>query len=257
MLRFSSFLFALVSLPLLSATIIPFERETPRVDRYHHISSDSRASSNYLSRYGIDDELNRYWRGFSFSNRGPNDIVPAKPEGINYAFRDYFFTSDDHSQRETYLWITDYNGSGRTSDYFETILFFLPRENQMHVEELSDELVVTLGTGEEVIFSTKNKTLLSGVLKEEAVDLNPNRSLRKYARIQYSGKGLIIRSDAKGSDPRLTPSLQVLKNGEAPCKISSETFWTQEGHPKFKFVSDQEALKVIEEKCGVGYTISK
>lgn len=257
MLRLSSFLLTLISIPLFAATVIPFEREVPRVDRYNHISSDNRTSSNFISRYGVDDYMNRYWRGFSLNNRGPNDIVPQRPEGINYAFRDYFFTSDDHSQRETYLWITDYNGSGRTSDYFETILFFLPRENQMHVEELNEEMIVTLGTGEEVIFSTKSKTLLSGVLKEEPVDLNPNRSERKYARIQYSGNGLIIRSDAKGSDPRLTKSLQVLKKGEVPCKIPSDTFWTQEGHPKFKFVSDQVALKVIEEKCGSGYTISK
>jgi hypothetical protein len=254
MLRLSSFLIALISTPLIAATIIPFEREAPRVDRYNHISSDNRTSLNYLTRYGVDEGMLRYWRGFSLTNRGPNEIVTPTPESMNFAFRDYFFTSDDHSQRETYLWITDYNGSGRNSDYFETILFFLPRKNQMHVEELNNELIVTLGTGEEVIFSSKSKTLLSGVLKEGPVDLNPKRSERKHAQVQYFGKGLIIRSDSKGSDPRLTPSLQVLKKGETPCKISSETFWTQEGHPKFKFVSDHEALKIIEEKCGSAFT---
>jgi hypothetical protein len=243
-------LWLLVSPYLMAATFIPFERETPRVNEYSYILSNNQHSSFYNSQFGVDKDENRYWRGFSFYNVGPNDIVTTEPLGLDNAFREFFFLSDDHSQRDSYLWVTDYNGSGRTSDYLETILYFLPRKNQMHVEEVADRLVVTLTTGEEVILASKNRTIISGILSEEAVDLNPDRSQRKQPRVHYKGKGLVIRSDSRGSDPRLSSSVQILKEGLKPCKLPGKVFWTQEGFPKFRFVSDEEAYKVIAEKCG-------
>lgn len=243
-------LWLLVSPCLMAATVIPFEREIPRVEKYYYIVSNNQHSSLYNSQFGVDEKENRYWRGFSFYNVGPNDIVTTEPTGLDNSFREFFFLSDDHSQRGSYLWVTDYNGSGRTSDYMETVLYFLPRSNQMHVEEVADRLVVTLTTGEEVIFASKNRTIISGILSEEAVDLNPDRSQRKQPRVHYKGEGLVIRSDSRGSDPRLSPSLQILKVGKEPCKLPSKVFWTQEGFPKFKFITDEEAYKVIAEKCG-------
>lgn len=246
-------LWLLVSPYLMAATVIPFEREIPRIEQYSYIASNNQHSLVYNSQFGVDEKENRYWRGFSFYNVGPNDIVTTEPRGLENAFREYFFISDDHSQRDSYLWVTDYNGSGRTSDYLETILFFLPRKNQMHIEEVADRLIVTLTSGEEVILASKNRTIISGILSEEPVDLNPDRSQRKQPRIHYKGKGLVIRSDSRGSDPRLSSSVQILKKGLAPCKLPGKVFWTQEGFPKFKYVTDEEAYRVIEENCGQEY----
>lgn len=186
-------------------------------------------------------------------NNGTNDIVPTTVTDYDFAYRNFDFVTDDHSQRDTFLWMTDYIGSGLTSDMFETAMVFLPRENQMHVEETTDELIVTLVTGEEVIYAKDSRKIKSGVLTERAVDFNPDRSARKFADVSYSGKGLVIRSDAKAADPRLAKNVQILKAGFKPCVVAGKNFWTQEGFPKFKFITDDEAYKKISELCGEEY----
>lgn len=237
-----------------AATIIPFERDEARVDSYDYITARNDESNVYRTEYGADSAENLFRRGFSFTNHGPNDIVPTEPnDTFEYPTRDFFFVSDDGAKRDTYLWITDYVGSGRTSDYFETMLVFLPRLGQMHVEEKEENLNVTLTTGEEMVVFKKYKTLNGGVMTEGPVDLNPNRALRSHAQISYSGKGIMLRSDTKGSDPRLAPFVYVYKKGLPACKIPGPTFWTQDGFPKFKFVNDEDAYAVIKEKCGEQY----
>lgn len=236
-----------------AATIIPFERDVPRVDKYDYITSNNRESKHFRNMFGADDQGQLYYRGFGIQNLGPNHIVPTIPENLENPGRDYYFGTDDRARRDTYLWVTDYNGSGRISDFAETILFFLPRNNQFHVEEQNDSLSVTLSTGEEVSFFTKYKTLNGGVLEEAPLDLHPDRAQRKHAQINYSGKGTIIRSDAWGADPRLAKNVQVLKAGLPACRIAGNVFWTQEGFPKFKFTRDEDAYSVILAKCGKGY----
>lgn len=248
----------LIALPLiassaLAATIVPFERDISRIDKYYYIMADNQDSRHYQSHYGADTAENLYYRGFSIVNHGPNDIVTTKPEHYEHPGREYGFFNNDRARRDTFLWVTDYIGSGNISDYAETILFFLPRNNQFHVEEREETLEVTLTTGEEVTFFKKYKTLDGGMLTEKPLDMNPNRSERKHAQVNYSGKGIIIRSDAWGADPRLTKTVQILKNGLKPCILPGPLFWTQEGFPKFKFVSDEEAYRVIEDKCGAKY----
>lgn len=243
----------LLSTPVFAATVIPFERDVPRVSEYSFITSTNQESRHFSSAFGGDENNELYYRGFYIQNVGPNIIVPTEPTSVDFANREYFFMTDDRSKRDTYIWMTDYIGSGWTSDYFETVLMFLPRKNQMHVEESDQDLIVTLSTGEEVTFFKKYKTLNGGVLKEAPVDFNPNRNMRSHAQISYSGKGTIIRSDAKGADPRLASSVQILKGELKPCKLPGSIFWTQEDFPKFKFVSDEEAYEVIKEKCGTQY----
>lgn len=250
----SIILASLVSTTAFAGNIIPFERDAARVEKYDYITGRNDESNVYRSEYGADTEQNLYRRGFSFTNHGPNDIIPTEPnDTFEYPTRDFFFVTDDGAKRDTYLWITDYVGSGRTSDYFESMLVFLPRLGQMHVEEKEQNLHVTLTTGEEMVVFKKYKTLNGGVMTELPVDLNPDRALRNHAQISYSGKGIMLRSDTKGSDPRLAPFVNVYKKGLPACKIPGPTFWTQDGFPKFKFVNDEDAYAVIAEKCGEHY----
>ncbi len=249
------FLFFSLLLPSLSfaGTIIPFEREAPRVDKYSYVGSQHSTSGNYTIDFAGDADDKTYSQGFSVSNYGPNEIVPEQPFSMNRIERNFAFVTDDKSQRENYLWISDYNGSGYLSDYFETAIVFLPRLGQMHVEETEDTLLVTIPTGEEVIFSKKHKAIVGGVLSETPVDLNPSRAQRKFAGITYSGKGIMIRSDSRAADPRLGKNLEIIKPGLKPCQVSRDVFWTQEGFPKFKFINDEDAYAVIKEKCGADY----
>lgn len=238
-----------LSLSSFAATIIPFEREVSRISIFSFMSSNNHSSLFYANSEVGDSEDNVFDYGFSFENHGPNSIVPTTPESIDFASRDFSFVTDDHAKRDNYLWVTDYNGSGSVSDRFETIFVFLPRQNQMHIEEFGDDLLVTLPTGEEVKFSKQDRTMTSGVLKEEALDLNPNRAQRKFAQMSYTGTGLMIRSDARAADPRLAKNVQIFRQRKATCTLPAALFWTQEGFPKFKYVSDEEAFKVIAEKC--------
>lgn len=244
-LIFSSFSFA--------GTIVPFEREVPRVEQYYYLGSQTSESGNFNWDFAGDFDDAVYSQGFSFTNYGPNDIVPEQPFSMDRISRNFSFVTDDGSLRENYLWITDSNGSGAISDYFESLIVFLPREGQMHMEETAEAMVVTLSTGEEVLFNKKHKAIVGGVLSEEAVDLNPDRSKREYARIKYQGKGIMIRSDSRAADPRLGKNLQVIKAGLQPCLVSKEAFWTQTGYPQFKFVRDEDAYAMIKEKCGAQY----
>lgn len=236
-----------------AATIIPFERDVARITEYYYITANNLDSKHFQSHYGADYERNLYYRGFAIMNQGPNDIVPTMPEGLNHPSREFTFLNNDRARRDAFIWLTDYNGSGYVSDYGETILVFLPRHNQFHVEEREETLEVTLTTGEEVTFFKKYKTLDGGVLSEKPVDLNPIRADRKFAQIDYSGNGIMIRNDGWGKDPRLTKNSIVLKKGLKPCTVPSSVFWTQEGYPKFKFVSDEDAYAVIAQKCGAEY----
>ena len=250
----SLILASIISSSAFATTIVPFERDEARIERYNYITSRNDESNVYRTAYGADDAEVLYRRGFSVTNFGPNDIIPTEPnDTFEYPTRDFFFATDDGAKRDTYLWISDYVGSGRTSDYFETMLVFLPRVGQMHVEEGDVNLSVTLTTGEEMLIFKKYKTLNGGVMSERPVDLNPNRAQRKYADITYSGKGVMLRSDAKGADPRLAPFVYVMKKGLPECKVPGPVFWTQDGYPKFKFTRDEDAYAVIKEKCGANY----
>jgi hypothetical protein len=243
----------LITTTSFAATIIPFEREISRLPRASFILSNNETSHYFTNEYLGDEDENLFFEGFGFQNNGPNEVVTTSPEGFDFPHRIFSFVSSDKSRRDNYLWVTDYNGSGRVSDYFETMLVFLPRENLIHVEESGDDILVTLNTGEEVFFSKEHKTMRSGVLAEAPMDMNPDRDLRKHAQINYSGKGIMIRSDARGADPRLVPNVQVIRKGLSPCKVPAKVFWTQEDFPKFKFVTDEEAYAVITKHCGAKF----
>lgn len=247
-------LFALFASSLsLASTIIPFERDLPRVEKYSYLGSGSSPSGNYFIDYAGDENEVEYSLGFSVTNHGPNNIVPDQPISLTMIQRNFSFVTDDGSQRENYVWITDSNGSGRISDYFETLIVFLPRVGQMHIEETSSEMIVTLPTGEEVLFNKIHKAIEGGVLSEAPVDLNPERSQRQFAGIKYHGKGIMIRSDSRAADPRLGKNLQIIKAGMSPCTMSKDSFWTQDGYPQFKFLRDEDAFNLIKEKCGEAY----
>ena len=246
-------LFSLLLNSAWSQTTIPFLRDVPRIAEYAFVSSSAQDSDHFRTSFSGDLNDNLYFKGYTIQNMGPNDIIPTEPTSIDFPSREFFFVTDDNAKRDTYLWITDYVGSGATADYFETVMVFLPRVSQQSMQEVGDEIHANLATGEEVVFFKKYKTLLRGVLSEGALDFNPDRTKRSHAQISYFGKGIIIRSDTKGSDPRLARRVKIIKNNLPTCELPGSLFWTQVDFPKFKFVNDEDALKLIGQKCGPQY----
>ena len=243
----------LFSVSSFAGTIIPFERDVTRIPRASYMTSNNHQSAFYTETFLGDEEEKEYFYSFGIMNLGNNEIVPTTATDFDFAYRDFDFVTEDRSRRDTFIWITDYIGTGRVSDMFETAIFFLPRKTQMNIEETSEELIVTLVTGEEVVFSKEAKTIKSGVLSEKAMDFNPNRLERKFAGISYSGTGMMIRSDARASDPRLAKNVTITKSGLKDCVVAAKNFWTQEGFPKFQFITDEEAYKKVADLCGEDY----
>ena len=246
-------LMCLFSTSLWAGDIVPFVRDEPRVSEFFYITSTGQDSNFFRTAFGFDHNDAPYFRGFSMLNIGPNKIVPTAPIGMDYANREYFLGTLDQAKRDTHLWITDYPGTGVISDYFESMLVFFPRKSQQYITETQKELIMTLTTGEDVIFLKEERVIIGGVLSEGTMDYNPNRLQRKFAEISYSGEGLMIRANSKGSDPRLGKTAQISKKGLPVCNLPVSDFWTQEGHPKFKFVTDEEAYAHISKKCGAEY----
>lgn len=230
------------------ATIIPFERDEPRYVSMDYLTSNNSESLFFTTNFAGFNSGDEVYRGFGISNTGPNDIVTSEPSGYDFPSRDFEFIMDDRSRQETYLWLTDYNGSGRISDRYETIMMFFPRDNQLFVEELDEVLLVTLPTGEEVAFDKKYKTITGGAMVEGPLNYKGG-----FPLVKYKGKGFVLRLDAKGADPRYARLLRVQKDNLPDCQIETGKFWTNESFPRFKYSRDEDVYQIIREQCGDKY----
>lgn len=252
-MRFIFFLTILTIAPSFATTDVPFERDVPRIEKCAFTASRNDESSFYRTLYCGSADGTLYVKSRMIHNVGPNDIIDNIPDGFEYPNRSWEFVTADNSRRDTWLWISDDPGTGRTSDFMESAVMLLPRLQRTHIEALGDELLVTLTTGEEVRFHQKYKTITSGIIREEPLDTNPDREARNFARFTYNGDGVILRSNARGADPRLAKFVSVLKSGLPACRVPASVFWTQEDWPKFRFVRDEDAYVAILTHCGSAY----
>jgi hypothetical protein len=102
--------------------------------------------------------------------------------------------------------------------------------------------------------------IVGGALVEEPVDLNPDHTARKFPGIGYSGKGIVVRADARGSDPRLS-AMATISNGSTQncandnckeCKVPTTDLWHPNGAVRFKFATDDEFERFLLNRCGFG-----
>jgi hypothetical protein len=167
-----------------------FERDEP-----HPIprpSSRKRQTDSVWYDYLFEDQDHNFYKsGFVLENHGPGE-----------SFREWRFVSQDHSKRETYLWVTDDPGMGRNSSLMDSVIVLLPRKVRPSIVAIGDEVQVTLTTGEKVVYDKKTKAIKSGVIKESPLDLNRDNAKRKFPDITYTGTGISIRVDKRGSNPR-------------------------------------------------------
>lgn len=228
----------------------PYVREEPRYSQVEYIGSRSVKGQLWDNRFTkYKDTTEEIYSGFDFRNTGPNKIADGNPllagERVE---RQWQFTTEDESKRESLIWITDDAGSGKLSDLMETIIVVFPRNVQPKAEMVGDDMVVTLATGETVVFDKETKTIKSGALKEGKVDLNPNRFNRKFAPIDYTGSGISIRVDKRGEDPRLISGHAVITQKGVTCKVPANELWSSKSD--FKFGNDAKLLGFLNSKCG-------
>jgi len=206
--------------------------------------------------------------GFEFSNRGGNTILPYRYDIQKNLFftRDFQFRFDDRARQDIYLELTDWVPSRdkqfRLSELMSSVMHFFPRNHLPAIVSLGGRYIVTLPTGEEVQFDAKTHEVLGGVFSEAPVDLNPNKAARKFPDIYYTGKGVVVRANSRGTDPRIGTVASIITGSPVPncdrgtgcnqCQVPSKELWEQKGAVRFKFSSDQEFHRYLLARCGFG-----
>jgi hypothetical protein len=206
--------------------------------------------------------------GFEFSNRGGNRVLPLRFDIDKNLFftRDFQFRFDDRARQDIHLDISDWAPSRdkqfRLSELMNSVILFFPRTYLPAIVSTGGHTIVTLPTGEEVEFDAETHEVLGGVFAEAPVDLNPNKMARKFAGIDYIGKGVIVRADSRGTDPKLGTIATITSGSPAAdcegtdcknqCRVPSKELWNQKGDVHFKFSTDEEFDRYLLSRCGFG-----
>jgi hypothetical protein len=225
---------------------------------------DSPAPSGWQYRVNRNSQI----VGFEFSNRGGNRILPNRYDiGKNLLFtRDFQFRFDERARQDIHLAVTDWAPSAdrqfRLSELMNTIIHFFPRNYLPAITSLDGRYVVTIPTGEQIEFDALTHEILGGVFSEAPVDLTPNRAARKFPAVSYSGKGVVVRVNARGADPRLGTTATITTGSPAAdcpkgkkcdrCQVPSRELWSQNGAVRFKFPTDAEFDQYLRSRCGFG-----
>jgi hypothetical protein len=219
---------------------------------------------------GWDYRLDRKGRivGFEFSNHGGNAVLPERYDiqKDRLFTRDFHFYFDDRARQNIHTFISDWAPSRdkqfRLSELMNSVLMFFPRSNLPAISRSGESYIVTLATGEEVEFNARTREIRSGVLSEGPVDLNPIKEARRYPEVNYTGKGVLVRANARGSDPRIGTQATIT-TGSPPadcdradgcnrCTVQAKELWAQSGSVAFKFATDAEFDRFLLERCGFG-----
>lgn len=232
---------------------------------------------NYISRacylnllVNEDDEV----VGMKFENETKNAINPRT--GENGSTRLYQFEFADRSKQDMHLHITENSGlTGLMShDLLETKIVFVPRRVLPYVDMNHDQVdcvqKVILPTNEYILFDALTKEIIGGVLEEEAMDMEESRHKRKFAGLEYTGNGIMIRADRRAGTPEHTYNVSynvnekikkatLTRKGKS-CEVSKDLIWENTDNADvtayFKYKTDQEFLdRVVNPVCGWNLTM--
>lgn len=202
---------------------------------------------------------------FSFVNVGTNKII--KRASSSRAFN---FEYPEHARQNIAMQIDDTPNEKNSQDLHSFFMLF-PRKQLPLLEQLTDTMEVTLATGEKIIFNKDSKEIIGGVFDEGPLDISDDRTKRQYPDLKYTGRGVILRANARGQSPQLgqfekekidmnfgnTGSVEVLIiNGTTgqKCRRPKTDFWdTLDVAPiEFKFATDDEFEIYLQNTCGFG-----
>ncbi|MBA2405834.1 MAG: hypothetical protein H0V66_13745 [Bdellovibrionales bacterium] len=202
---------------------------------------------------------------FSFVNVGTNKIVKRSNTS-----RTFNFEYPEHARQNIALQVDD-APNDTVSHTMHSIFMVFPRNQLPVLEQLKNTLDVTLPNGEKMIFNKDSKEIVGGVFSEGAVDISTDRIKRHYPDLKYSGRGVILRVNARGQSPQLGEfekekiDMDHGNNGSAEVLIINGTtgqkcrrpkidFWeTLDVAPiEFKFATDEQFEIYLQNNCGFG-----
>lgn len=205
---------------------------------------------------------------FSFDNMGDNRIVDStKNKNSQRSFNfDYL-----EQARQNLVMEVDDSPNLTALPGMHSIFMFFPRTQLPIVEQLSGTIDVTLPNREKLIFQMDSKEIVDGVMKEGPVDVSTDRYKRQYPDLKYTGKGVVLRANARGQYPQLVQSenlkidLEYGLKGSAEVLIMNGTTGQRCRRPKadfwepldvspieFKFPTDGEFDLYLKKNCGFG-----
>jgi len=206
--------------------------------------------------------------GFEFSNPGGNRILPPRRDPVKNQFfaRDFQFRFDERARQDIHLMVSDWVPARdrvfRLSDLMNSLMLFFPRDVLPAIVNWQNRNIVTLPTGEEVEFDAATHEVVAGVFSEAPVDLNPDRAARNFPAVAYRGKGVTIRANSRGADPRIGTA-SLITTGTPPqncdkgilcsqCEVPAKDLWEQSGAVRFKFATDADFDRFLLSRCSFG-----
>lgn len=226
----------------------PFERMTARIPVGCAGSKPSPDGYNVMEIIDCKTD-ERLPSGFRF-NDGPghpylSGVTSQYPDG-GKPVRNIEFESRDGAFNETNLYLEDLAGGPDTDD-MKSVVLLLPRLGVPEVYVENNDVIMTLTTGEKVVFDKKSHGIVSGVLIEGPIDLTTNGSKRQPPNVHYTGVGISIRVDHRSLYPTQAPVKAEIKQGTNICKISKSFIWNKDGD--LITTNDMSLLKTINKKC--------
>lgn len=218
--------------------------------------------------WGFGRNTNHSSEGISFENVGPNKIVKSRrhPDTL----RSFNFDYPEQAKQNLSMEVYD-APNGQVSQTMHSVFFFFPRKQMFVAEEKEGIIKVTIPTGEEVLFSSDSKEIVGGVFSEGPIDYNKDKTKRFYPDINYTGRGVYIRANARGQSPQLGEfekskidmeyghfgsSEVLISNGTTgqKCRRPKADFWEPiDVTPiEFKFPDDESLDIYLRNFCGFG-----
>jgi hypothetical protein len=245
---------------------IETERHEPERDAM--ISTTVEAGSPWISRdygdYTVKISALYGVTAFDWMNTGKNRIVTKEDQHDGKGPNRWFVMDfPERARQDITLMIMD-SPNENTSEVMVSSFYFFPRRVLPRIQwpappadgpSSSSDVVITLPNEETFAIDPNTKEIRSGVLTETGpLDLNPSRFLRKFARIEYSGKGVMIRVNKRGEDPRLNTTAEISKrigSQTQVCKVASKKLFRDD--PKsnlaFLFPTDAEFNEFLKANC--------
>jgi hypothetical protein len=202
--------------------------------------------------------------GFEFSNRGGNRILAERHDiGKNKHFtRDFQFRFDNRARQDIHFsvsdWVPSRDQQFRLSELMNSVLLFFPRIFVPAIAATGANAVVTLPTGEKVEFDANTHEIVRGVFAEQPVAL----SAPQFPAVEYLGKGVVVRANSRGKDPRIGTVATVTTGSPDPncsegerckqCQVPAKELWQQNGAVRFKFSTDLDFDRYLRARCGFG-----
>ena len=182
----------------------------------------------------------RLFAGYGFRSKNGHPFTSGKMA------RSIDMISRHEALNETYLHVVDSAGGPDSHDP-KSVIYLFPRVMIPQVTESSNQVELTLPTGEKAYFDAGTGALTGGALKEGSLDRNPNHRNRRPPNVQYTGDFVSLRLTHSSDDPTTSAGTAFVMQKDNVCKLPRNKLFSSQG--KLLTRSDEEFLKVINREC--------